>query len=159
MLYYLCIIKNVYIYHDKIPISYHFEMFGFKWTVNITFVTAVTRRMASRSHDVYSTFPQCAVLVFYDLASIWFLSNISRIQVWEWRLRTYASCTVYLVFVSSLGGTSAVLRYYCTVTLSGMNVLFIRPSDVTNSEHKLRQFSNSLTFYFRILGFICEPYV
>ena len=36
---------------------------------------------------------------------------------------------------------------------SGVNVLFIRPSDVTNNEHKLRQFSNSLTFYFRILGY------
>ena len=31
-----------------------------------------------------------------------------------------------------------------------MNVLFIRTSDVTNSEHKLRQFS--ITFYFRILA-------
>ena len=34
---------------------------------------------------------------------------------------------------------------------NGVNVLFIRPNDVTNSEHKLRQFSNSLTFYFRSL--------
>ena len=39
---------------------------------------------------------------------------------------------------------------------SGVNVLFIRPSDVTNSEHKLRQFSNSLTFYFRILVYVYE---
>ena len=35
---------------------------------------------------------------------------------------------------------------------SEVNVLFIRPSDITYSEHKLRQFSNSPTFYFRILG-------
>ena len=34
---------------------------------------------------------------------------------------------------------------------SGVNVLFIRPSDVTNSEHKLHKLSNFLTFYFRIL--------
>ena len=35
-------------------------------------------------------------------------------------------------------------------------VLFVRPSDVTNSEYKLRKFSNSLTFYFKILGWINE---
>ena len=29
-----------------------------------------------------------------------------------------------------------------------------RPKDVTNSEHKLRQFSNTLTFYFIILGYM-----
>ena len=42
------------------------------------------------------------------------LPNISRIQVWEWRLRIYASCTVHPVFVSSLGGTSSsqILLYY-----------------------------------------------
>ena len=44
-----------------------------------------------------------------------------------------------------------VLRYFC-LSQRGVNMLFIRPSDVTNSEHKLRQFSNSLTFYFRILA-------
>ena len=38
-----------------------------------------------------------------------------------------------------------------------MNVLFIRTSEITNSEHKLRQFSNSLTFYFRILGSASVP--
>ena len=46
---------------------------------------------------------------------------------------------VHQVFVSSLGGTSSSqILLYC---------------DVINSEHKLRQFSNSLTFYSRILGF------
>ena len=37
--------------------------------------------------------------------------KISKIQVWEWRLRTYASCTVHPVFLSSLGRTSQILLY------------------------------------------------
>ena len=60
-------------------------------------------------------------------------------------------CVMY--FVSWLGGTStssSQILLYC-MWQSGVNVLFIRKSDVTNSKHKLRQFSNSLTFYFRIL--------
>ena len=44
-----------------------------------------------------------------------------------------------------------VLRYYCTVTKWSECFVYIRPSDVTNNVHKLRQFSNSLTIYFRIV--------
>ena len=41
-------------------------------------------------------------------------TNISGIQVWEWRLRTCASCTVHPVFESSLGGTSSSqILLYC----------------------------------------------
>ena len=63
-----------------------------------------------------------------------------RIQVRDIRLRT-----VHPVFVSPLGGTSSFqILLYCR---SGVNVLCIPLSDVTNSEHKVRQFSISQTTY------------
>ena len=77
------------------------------------------------------------------------LQSLSKVT--EYRSGIYDSIKmrhVHPVFVSSLGGTSSSqILLYCDQ--SGVNVLFIRPSDVSNSEHKLRQFS--LTFYFRIL--------
>ena len=50
--------KNcIYIYKmKKNPNCYHCEMLSFNWTVNITFVRALTHQMTSRSHDgQYST--------------------------------------------------------------------------------------------------------
>ena len=71
-----------------------------------------------------------------------------RIQVRDTRLRTNTSCT------SSVGiVTRRDVQFSDIIVLwqSGMNVLIICLSDVTNSEHK-SFISNSLTFYFRILA-------
>ena len=77
--------------------------------------------------------------------------NISRIQVW-WMKIAYI-CAMYCTSIVCIV-TRRDVQFSDMIVLwqSEVNVLFIRPSDVTNSEHKLRQFSISLTFYFRILG-------
>ena len=72
--------------------------------------------------------------------------NISRIQVGEWRLRPYAACT-------SVCFRDVKFSDIFVLWQRGVNVLFIRPSDVTNSKLKLRRFFNSLTFYVRILNY------
>ena len=56
-----------------------------------------------------------------------------------------------LQYIQCLFRHSAGRPVLIVLSQHGVNVLFIRPSDVTNSEHKLRQFSSYLTFFFRIL--------
>ena len=61
-------------------------------------------------------------------------------------------CSLYTAQLS--GGWKLISIYFLksssVLMICYTGVLFIQQSDVTNSEDKLRQFSNSLTFYFRI---------
>ena len=72
------------------------------------------------------------------------------LQVIEYRSGIYICVQMrHVLYIKYLYRHSAgrpVLRYFCTVTKWSVCII-IPLSDVTNSEHKLRQFSLSQTMY------------